>query len=73
MPLSDQTPTPAAALLAALPPEWPDATLRDQIRAGLARSGEVVVSLDDDPTGVQTVHGIRALIEPTQEEPRWLT
>ncbi len=67
MPLSDQTPTPVAELLAGLTPEWPDATLRDQIRAGLARSGEVVVSLDDDPTGVQTVHGIRALIAPTQE------
>lgn len=67
MPLSDTAPTLAADLLAALPPEWTDATLRDQIRAALARSGEVVVSLDDDPTGVQTVHGIRALIEPTQE------
>lgn len=65
MPLSDQQPTPAAALLAGLPPEWPDDTLRAQIRAELARSGEVVVSLDDDPTGVQTVHGIRALIAPT--------
>lgn len=65
MPLTDQSPTPADDLLAALPPEWPDATLRDQIRAHLAQSGEVVVSLDDDPTGVQTVHSIRALIEPT--------
>ena len=34
-------------------------------RAAWRSSGEVVVSLDDDPTGVQTVHGIRALIEPT--------
>ncbi len=65
MPLSDQHPTPAAELLAGLPAEWPDDTLRAQIRAELARSGEVVVSLDDDPTGVQTVHGIRALIAPS--------
>lgn len=65
--LSDTTPTPADELLAGLPPEWPDATLREQIRALLAKSGEVVVSLDDDPTGVQTVHGIRALIEPSPE------
>ncbi len=65
MPLSDQTPTPADQLFTALPPEWPDATIPDQIRAQLAQTGEVVVSLDDDPTGVQTVHGIRALIAPT--------
>ena len=31
--LSDTTPTPADTLLAALSPEWPDATLREQIRA----------------------------------------
>ncbi len=68
MPLSDQHPTPAAELLAGLPTEWPDDTLRAQIRAELARSGEVVVSLDDDPTGVQTVHGIRALIAPTADD-----
>ena len=68
--LSDPTPTPPAEQLAALPPEWPDATLRDQIRARLAQSGEVVVSLDDDPTGVQTVHSIRALIEPSADDIR---
>ena len=68
--LSDTAPTPADQLLAALPPEWPDATLRDQIRARLAASGEVVVSLDDDPTGVQTVHSIRALIEPSADDIR---
>ena len=68
MPLSDQIPTPATELLAALPPEWLDAGLRDQIRAGLAQSGEVVVSLDDHPTRVHTVHGKRALIAPTPDE-----
>ncbi len=68
MTLSDRVPIAADELLAALPPEWPDATLREQIRAQLARTGEVVVSLDDDPTGVQAVHGIRALIEPTDDD-----
>ena len=59
---TSQTPTPAAELLAGLPPEWPDATLRDQIRAALARSGEVVISLDDDPTGVQSGTGYKAAV-----------
>lgn len=67
MTIADHRPTPVAALDAALPPEWPDATLREQIRALLARSGEVVVSLDDDPTGVQTVHDIYALTAWTPE------
>ena len=61
MPIADNAATPADTLLASLPAEWPDVGLREQIRAELARSGEVVVSLDDDPTGVQTVHDIAAL------------
>ena len=68
--LTDTIPTPADELLTALPPEWPDATLREQIRARLTASNEVVVSLDDDPTGVQTVHSIHALIEPSPEDIR---
>lgn len=67
MPVRDDAPTPADALLASLPPEWPDTTQRERIRAFLARSGEVVVSLDDDPTGVQTVHDIYALTEWTPD------
>ena len=63
--IADDAPTPADALLAALPPEWPDTRLREHVRAHLARTGEVVVSLDDDPTGVQTVHDIYALSEWT--------
>lgn len=61
MTVADNAPTPADALLQSLPPEWPDDTLREQIRALLVQSGGVVVSLDDDPTGVQTVHDIYAL------------
>ncbi len=61
MPIAGDAPTAVDELLAGLPPEWPDAGLRERVRALLARSGEVVVSLDDDPTGVQTVHDIFAL------------
>jgi uncharacterized protein YgbK (DUF1537 family) len=64
MTLAADRPVGAEELLAGLPPEWPDETLREQVQALLARSGEIVVSLDDDPTGVQTVHDIVALIEP---------
>ncbi len=46
-----------AALLADLPPEWPEALL-PAIRAQLAAEGRVVVVLDDDPTGTQTVHDV---------------
>lgn len=58
--MCEDQPNDADELLARLPPEWPDGALRDRIREHLARTGEVVVSLDDDPTGVQTVHGIYA-------------
>lgn len=47
----------------ALPPEWPqdlDAEVRQRIRAGASRRKLVV--LDDDPTGGQTVHGLRELL-----------
>ena len=67
MTVTDDAPIAADDLTAALPPEWPDESLREQVRARLARSGEVVVSLDDDPTGVQTVHGIYALTEWSPE------
>src|SRR5918997_4452129 len=67
MTVTDDAPIAADDLAAALPPEWPDATIREQVRARLAESGEVVVSLDDDPTGVQTVHGIYALTEWSPE------
>lgn len=63
----EDQPSDADMLLARLSPEWPDGTLRDRIREHLARSGEVVVSLDDDPTGVQTVHGIYARTDWSRE------
>ncbi|HHV56619.1 MAG TPA: hydroxyacid dehydrogenase [Firmicutes bacterium] len=44
---------------AALPPEGDSSGLRAEIRSLVVRSGAKVVALDDDPTGVQTVHGVR--------------
>src|SRR5437763_1727954 len=44
-------------LLGSLPPEWPQDPL-PEIRARLARDRRVVVILDDDPTGTQTVHDV---------------
>lgn len=49
------------SILHVLPPEYPDAQLEPKVRAAIARTGTQVVALDDDPTGVQTVHGIAVL------------
>jgi uncharacterized protein YgbK (DUF1537 family) len=48
--------------LARLPPEWPADPL-PAIRAAIRAAGEMLVVLDDDPTGTQSVHGIRVLTE----------
>jgi uncharacterized protein YgbK (DUF1537 family) len=53
---------PLAATLADLPPEWPDDPL-PAIRAAVRAADEMLVVLDDDPTGTQSVHGIRVLTE----------
>ena len=55
-------------LLATLPPEWPDASLRGSIRQATVASGRRVVVLDDDPTGTQTVHGLPVLTEWAPED-----
>ena len=44
----------------ALPPEYPEDPT-DRIRAAVAESGRKLVALDDDPTGVQTVHDTAVL------------
>ena len=49
-----------AATLANLPPEWPADPL-PAIRAAVRAADEMLVVLDDDPTGTQSVHGIRVL------------
>src|SRR4051794_7968377 len=53
---------PLAATLANLPPEWRDDPL-PAIRAAVRAADEMLVVLDDDPTGTQSVHGIRVLTE----------
>lgn len=44
-----------------LPPEYPDDGLEQQVRDAVVASGRKLVALDDDPTGVQTVHDIAVL------------
>ena len=58
-----------AEVLAGLPPEWPDDPL-PEIRARLARDRRVVVILDDDPTGTQTVHDVPVVTAWDETEPR---
>lgn len=47
--------------LASLPPERVVPGARAEIRAAVERGGSKVVVLDDDPTGVQSVHGVPVL------------
>jgi len=60
-----------AAVLAKLPPEWPEELL-PTIQAGLEAAAktrnEKVVILDDDPTGTQTVQDIPVLTSWSVEE-----
>jgi uncharacterized protein YgbK (DUF1537 family) len=51
---------PDLSLLDSLPPEYPG-DLERQVRSAVAASGRKVVALDDDPTGVQTVHDTAVL------------
>src|SRR4051812_26467121 len=51
-----------AATLAALPPEWP-ADLLPALHAAVGAADQMLVVLDDDPTGTQSVHGIHVLTE----------
>lgn len=48
------------SLLDRLPPERGDVTPAD-VRAAVLASGRKIVALDDDPTGVQTVHEVAVL------------
>ncbi|MGI8643604.1 MAG: four-carbon acid sugar kinase family protein [Thermomicrobiales bacterium] len=52
----------------ALPPAWADPGLAEQNRRAIAASGRVLVALDDDPTGVQTVHETPVLARWTVED-----
>src|SRR5215212_131283 len=44
-----------------LPPPIDNPDLEERVQAAVAASGRKVVALDDDPTGVQTVHDIAVL------------
>ena len=50
------------ALLASLPPEWPE-DLLPQIRTQVRAADKKLVVLDDDPTGNQTVHDVAVLTD----------
>ena len=52
-----------AAIVNQLPPEWKDETLRKQAYEWNQSMGQKIVVLDDDPTGVQTVHDILVLTQ----------
>ncbi|NHN33613.1 four-carbon acid sugar kinase family protein [Paenibacillus agricola] len=49
------------ALQAGLPAEWNDGGLREKIKQNLNSQHRKIIVLDDDPTGVQTVHDIDVL------------
>lgn len=55
------------ALQEALPPEWESRGLREEIKRINESRGRKIIVLDDDPTGVQTVHGIDVLTEWDEE------
>ena len=44
------------------PPPIDDLDLEERVQDAVAASGRKVVALDDDPTGVQTVHGVAVLV-----------
>lgn len=50
-------------LLGLLPPEWPENPLENLLAMQSQTSSKVLVVLDDDPTGTQTVHDIEVLTE----------
>ena len=57
--------------LASQPPERHIEGALDKIRGGVVESGRRVVVLDDDPTGVQSVHGVPVLTTWTVDDLRW--
>ena len=66
--MSDPQPVLAETLFSQLPPIWPDAGLRSEIRRRREASGACVVAFDDDPTGTQSVAGVHVLHRPRPED-----
>lgn len=58
---SEATQTSLAALQAELPKEWDNGAMRQEINRINQSRGRKIIVLDDDPTGVQTVHDIDVL------------
>eukprot|EP00903_Cladosiphon_okamuranus_P010731 g10143.t1 len=56
------TPRTRKELVGSLPPVYPS-DLWDDIRRDVAAVGQMLVVLDDDPTGTQTVHSVPVLAE----------
>ncbi|KAL3697402.1 hypothetical protein R1sor_011478 [Riccia sorocarpa] len=54
---------PKDATLASLPPEWPEDPVEEISRVEDEGRAKVLVVLDDDPTGTQTVHGVTVLTD----------
>lgn len=50
------------SVLQSLPPEWPEDPIYEIQRLNQSNS-KILVVLDDDPTGTQTVHDIEVLTE----------
>lgn len=50
-------------VLSSLPPEWPENPMEDLHILKFQNSSKVLIVLDDDPTGTQTVHDIEVLTE----------
>jgi uncharacterized protein YgbK (DUF1537 family) len=57
--------------LASQPPELRIEGALDEIRRQVVESGRRVIVLDDDPTGVQSVHGVPVLTTWAVEDLRW--
>jgi uncharacterized protein YgbK (DUF1537 family) len=57
--------------LASQPPELRIEEALDEIRRRVVESGRRVVVLDDDPTGVQSVHGVPVLTTWAVDDLRW--
>lgn len=64
---SPRLPATRRELIASLPAVYPH-DLRDEIRRDSEAVGRMLVVLDDDPTGTQTVHSVPVLAEWSVEK-----
>ena len=64
-------PVDAAAYLGAQPPGLSEGEFLAEIGGRVAAGGRKIVVLDDDPTGVQSVHDVPVLADWSVEELRW--